>query len=83
MTRLYTEGMSDEVTPSEMPELAEAVKSALHDPFYLTRDAGEELVGVYQLTQFESEIQAEAQGAPMAMMRDAAKQVLNQLHPPK
>lgn len=77
------ESVKAEVKPGQMPELAEAVKSALHDPFYLTRDAGEELVGVYQLTQFESEIQAEAQGAPMAMMRDAAKQVLIQLHSPK
>jgi hypothetical protein len=56
------------------------VRAALHDPFYLTREAGEELVGVCSLTQFEADVQAEAKGAPMAMEREPAKQVLNQLH---
>ncbi|MGH9758182.1 MAG: M1 family aminopeptidase, partial [Candidatus Acidiferrales bacterium] len=74
------ESVKAEVKTTQMPELAETVKSALHDPFYLTREAGEELVGVYGLTQFEPEIQSEAQDAPMAMQRDAARQALNQLH---
>ena len=77
------ESLKAEVSPTQMPQLTEAVNSALHDPFYLTREAGEELVGVYRLTQFEAEIQAEAQGAPMAMQRDAAQQVLHQLQSPK
>jgi aminopeptidase N len=61
------QSLREEVTPSQVPELIEVVRAALHDPFYLTQEAGEELVGVFDLTQFESDIQAEAQGAPMAM----------------
>jgi aminopeptidase N len=71
--------LKEAVTRNHMPELIEVVRAALHDPFYLTQRSGEELVGVFNLTQFEPDIQAEAQGAPMAMQRDPAKQVLKQL----
>jgi HEAT repeat protein len=73
------ENLKEVVTPKQLQELTEAVRAALHDPFYVTREAGEELVGVFNLTQFEADVQAEAQGAPMAMQRDPAKQVLKQL----
>ncbi len=74
------ESLKEAVTPNQLQELTEVVRAALHDPFYFTRQAGEELVGVFNLTQFEADVQAEAQGAPMAMQRDPAKRVLKQLH---
>jgi aminopeptidase N len=74
------ESLKEVVTPKQLEELTEVVRAALHDPFYATREAGEELVGVFDLIQFEAEVQAEAQGAPMAMQRDPATQVLKQLH---
>jgi len=74
------ESLKEVVTRQQLQELTEVVRAALHDPFYATREAGEELVGVFNLIQFEADIQAEAQGAPMAMQRDPATQVLKQLH---
>jgi hypothetical protein len=43
-------------------------------------NVGEELVGVFDLTRFEADIQKEAKGAPMAMQRESAQKVLEQLH---
>jgi aminopeptidase N len=74
------ESLKEVVTPSQVPELSEVVRAALHDPYYFTQEAGEELVGVFHLSQFEADIQTEAQTAPMAMQRDPAKKVLEQLH---
>ena len=74
------ESLKDVMTPSQVPELTEVVRAALHDPFYFTQEAGEELVGVFYLSQFEADIQTEAQRAPMAMQRDPAQKVLEQLH---
>ncbi|HTU40796.1 MAG TPA: M1 family metallopeptidase [Candidatus Aquilonibacter sp.] len=74
------ESLKEVVTPSQVPELTEVVRAALHDPYYLTQEAGEELVGVFHLSQFEADIQTEAQRAPMAMQRDPARKVLEQLH---
>jgi aminopeptidase N len=68
------------VTPSQVPQVIEEVRAALHDTFYFTKKAGEEVVGVFGFTQFEPEIQAEAQGAPMAMQRRPAQEVLAKLH---
>ena len=68
------------VAQSQFPELVEVVRAALRDPYYLTREAGEELVGAFDLAQFETDVQTEAQGAPMAMQREAAQRVLEQLH---
>lgn len=61
-------------------ELIEVVRAALRDSFLPVRQTGEELVGAFNLVQFQSEIQAEAQHAPMAMERGTAQQVLEQLH---
>jgi aminopeptidase N len=74
------ESLKEVVTPSQVPALTEVVRAALHDPLYSTQEAGEELVGVFYLSQFEADIQTEAQRAPMAMQRDAAQKVLDQLH---
>jgi aminopeptidase N len=74
------ESLKEFVTPSQVPELSEVVRAALHDPYYFTQEAGEELVGVFHLSQFEADIQTEAQTAPMAMQRDPAKKALEQLH---
>jgi aminopeptidase N len=74
------ESLKEAVAPNQVPELTEVVRAALHDPYYVTQEAGQELVGVFNLTQFEADIQAAAQGAPMAMQREPAQQVLEQLH---
>jgi aminopeptidase N len=74
------ESLKEVLTPSQVSELTEVVRAALHDPFYFTQEAGEELVGVFDLSQFDADIQTEAQTAPMAMQRDPAKKVLEQLH---
>jgi aminopeptidase N len=74
------ENLKETVAQNHLTELVEVVRAALHDPFYFTREAAEELVGVFDLVQFESDIQAEAQGAPLAMQRRPAQQVLEQLH---
>jgi aminopeptidase N len=73
-------GVKDAVDQDQAAELAQLVKAALHDPFYLTKEAGEELVGVFRLTQFEADVAKEAEEAPLAMQRDAAKQALKQLY---
>jgi aminopeptidase N len=77
------ESLKEAVTQNHLPELIEVVRAALHDPFYFTREAGQELVGVFDLIQFEADIQAEAQSAPTAMQRVPAQQVLKQLHRPQ
>jgi hypothetical protein len=63
--------------------LADVVRAALHDSFYPVEEAGEELVGVFHLTQFEPDIQNEADNAPMAMERESARKALEQLRPSK
>jgi aminopeptidase N len=74
------ESLKEVMPPSQVPELTEVVRAALHDPFYFTQEAGEELVGAFYLSQFEADIQTEAQRAPMAMQRAPAQKVLEQLH---
>jgi aminopeptidase N len=74
------QSLKETVAQNHLTELIEVVRAALHDPFYFTREAGEELVGVFDLVQFEPDIQAEAQGAPLAMQRRPAQQILEQLH---
>jgi hypothetical protein len=72
--------MKELLSQNQSQELVEVVRAALHDPFYPIREVGEELVGVFDLSQFEADIQTEAQGAPMAMQREPAQKVLEQLH---
>jgi aminopeptidase N len=61
--------------------LVEVVRAALHDPYLPVRETAWNIVGIFHLVQFQSDIQTEAQSAPMVQDRDAAKQVLEQLHP--
>ena len=44
------------------------------------RELGEQLVGAFGLTQFQSDIQEEAQDAPTIIEREPAQRVLEQLH---
>ncbi len=74
--------LKETVTQNQKSELADVVQAGLRDSYYLVQEASEELVGVYDLSQFESDIQDEAQNAPMATQRDAAKKVLEQLQHP-
>ena len=74
------EALKDSLPQNYVTELLEVVRVALHDPYYPVQRAAEELVGVYDLSQFESDIQTQAQEAPMAMQRDAAQKVLERLH---
>lgn len=68
-------------TRNQISELSEVVRAALHDPFFFTKEAAEQLVGIFRLTEFEADIESEARDAPMAMQRAPAKEVLRQLHP--
>jgi hypothetical protein len=43
------------------------------------QEVGEELVGAFHLTQFEPDIQKEAENAPMTMERESARRALDQL----
>ena len=74
-------GLKEAAAHDDARELADVVRAALHDPFFPLREQGEELVGVFHLTQFEAELQTEAQGAPMAFERAAAQKALERLHP--
>jgi aminopeptidase N len=74
------ESLKDAVAQNHAQEMVDVVRAALHDPFYPIQEVGEELVGVFGLAQFEADVQTEAHGAPMAMERDPAQKVLEQLH---
>lgn len=76
-------GMGDHLPEDAKPALAETVRAALNDPFFPVQQAGEELVGVFDLRQFESDVQAQARSAPLALQREAAQKVLEQLHHPR
>jgi hypothetical protein len=82
--RLYAlaglENLKEAAAQNHAQEVVEVVRAALHDPFYPIQEVSEELVGVFDLTQFEADIQKEAKGAPMAMQRESAQKVLEQLH---
>jgi hypothetical protein len=71
--------LKDAVEHDHPQDLVEAVRAALHDPFLPVREVAEQLVGTFDLTQFQADIQTEAQSAPMAQDREAAQQVLEQL----
>ncbi|MFZ0432920.1 MAG: M1 family metallopeptidase [Candidatus Acidiferrales bacterium] len=63
-------------------ELAEVVRAALHDPFFPIQEAGEELVGAFDLIQFRADIQTQAQSAPTMMQREPAQEILDRLDRP-
>jgi len=73
-------GLNEAVEREHAQELVEVVREALGDPFLPVRLAGEELVGAFNLTQFRSEIQTDAQSALLIMQREQAQKVLKQLH---
>jgi aminopeptidase N len=73
-------GLKEAVEREHTQELVEVVRAALRDPFLPVRLAGEQLVGAFDLTQFRSDIQTDAQGAPVIMQRELARKVLEQLH---
>ena len=73
-------GVKQEFRQDHSQELIDVVRVALHDPFFLIQDAGEELVGALKLNEFKAVIQSEVQGAPTIMQRDGAQKVLEQLH---
>jgi HEAT repeat protein len=60
-------------------ELAEVVRAALADPFLPVRQAGEQLVGAFDLKQFRADLQKDAD-SPLIMQRELAQSVLEQLH---
>ncbi len=81
--------MKEAVEHGYEPKLVSTVRAALHDPFYLVQNAGEQLVAAYHLTEFRRQIEEQARGAPMMFQRDAARNVLRKLdrraagtHPP-
>ncbi|MGA9853512.1 MAG: M1 family metallopeptidase [Gammaproteobacteria bacterium] len=60
--------------------LDSVIRAALDDPFLSVQMAGESLVGVYHLDEFRADIQALEQSSPTIFQRDAAHEVLEQLH---
>ncbi|MFZ0924735.1 MAG: M1 family aminopeptidase [Candidatus Acidiferrales bacterium] len=74
-------GLKDEIEREHARELelAEVVRGALGDPYLPVRMAGERLAGAFDLTQFRSDIQTDAD-APLIMQRALAQKVLEQLH---
>ena len=72
--------LKEPVERDHAQELQEVVRAALHDPFFPVRELGEQLVGAFGLTQFQSDIQEEAQDAPTIIEREPAQRVLEQLH---
>jgi aminopeptidase N len=60
-------------------DLIEVIGAALHDSFLPIVEAGERLVGIYELKQFQTDIEAAAQNAPLVMQRQVAQMVLKQL----
>ena len=61
-------------------DLVEVVRAALHDSYLPLRETAWDVVGAFHLVQFQSDIQTEAQSAPMLQDRDAAQKTLEQLH---
>jgi len=61
-------------------DLVEDVRAALHDSYLPLRETAWDVVGAFHLVQFQSDIQTEAQSAPMLQDRDAAQKTLEQLH---
>ncbi|MGA9899356.1 MAG: M1 family aminopeptidase [Terriglobales bacterium] len=72
--------LKDAIEHDRPQDLVEVVRAALHDPYLPVRETAWDLVGAFHLVQFQSEIQTEAQSAPMAQDRDAAQKILEQLH---
>ncbi|MGB8659618.1 MAG: M1 family metallopeptidase [Candidatus Acidiferrum sp.] len=60
-------------------DLIAVIGAALHDSYLPIVEAGERLVGIYDLTQFQTDIEAAAQNAPLVMQRQLAQMVLKQL----
>ncbi len=73
-------GLKETAGQNHQQELVEVVRAALHDPFFLIQQVGEELVGAFHLIEFKEDIQKEAQGAPTDMQREPAQLVLEQLN---
>jgi aminopeptidase N len=72
--------LKDAIEHDHPQDLVEVVREALHDSYLPVRETAWDLVGAFHLVQFQSDIQTEAQSAPLAQDRDAAKQVLERLH---
>jgi aminopeptidase N len=72
--------LKDAIEHDHAQDLVEVVRAALHDPYLPVRETAWDIVGTFHLVQFQSDIQTEAQSAPMMQDRDAAKRVLEQLH---
>jgi aminopeptidase N len=72
--------LKDVVERDHMQDLVEVVRAALHDSYLVLRETAWDVVGAFHLVQFRSDIQTEAQNAPMAQDRDAAQKLLEQLH---
>jgi len=77
------ESFPESAVKNRSQALADVVRAAVHDSFYPVQEVGEELVGAFHLSQFESDIQREAENAPMSMERDSARKVLEQLRQQK
>jgi aminopeptidase N len=72
--------LEERVEREQEPELVATVRAAMDDPFLPVRMAGEQLVAVFGLRRFRSDVQAHL-NSPLIMQRELAKQVLEKLRP--
>jgi aminopeptidase N len=77
LTRLASMKATNELVHSQ--QLIAVTAAALRDPFFPIQGAGEQIVGTFRLTQFQSRIEKEAQNAPTIMQREVASRVLKQM----
>lgn len=72
--------MKGTIGQEQLQQLTEIVGRALHDPFFVIQEAGEELVGSFGLIQFKPDIERAVQNAPTVIEREPAQQALDQLN---
>jgi hypothetical protein len=72
-------GFKETIKREHLQDLIEVVRAALHDQFLPIHEIGEQLIGVFDLTQFQADVKAEAQSATMIQDRKAAEKILEQL----
>lgn len=70
--------LKDVVERGHAQELSDVVRAALDDPFLSVHEAGAELAGAFDLTQFRPDVQKDTD-APLVFERRVAQRVLEQL----
>jgi aminopeptidase N len=72
-------GLKEAVKREHPQDLVDVVRAAVQDQFLPIHETGEQLIGAFDLTQFQKDVQVEAQSATMIQDREAAERILEQL----